>query len=186
MKNNIHRLTEDWRMYFCGSFIFATVDGEDRAMYVEDVVRTGDDTDTEGMEFLGIITRPNGDQDHGRWPANWREEFRPISGYYRLGNNQHKTWVTFNVPNRTQRKGVDNRNVLLNGTPGCSHLQMLKIFEQSQEYVSKPGTRDFYIKTNGEVHWKGFEVGRMTDGNFVANDHHKNKEALLWRLLQSI
>lgn len=173
-------------MYFCGSFIFAMIEGEYRTMYVEDVIRNGDDTDTDGMEFMGIVTRPNGDQENTRWAANIREEFRPISGYYRLGGNAAKSWVTFNVPNRTQRKGVDNRNVIIGGTPGASHLQMLRIFTQSLEYISKPGTRDFYITQGGNVRWKGLDVGSMVDGAFVANEHHKNKEALLWRLLQSI
>lgn len=186
MKNNIHRLTEDWRMYFCGSYIFALMNGEYCTMYVEDVVRNGDDTDTNGMQFIGIVTKPNGDQDNTRWDADLREEFRPISGYYRLGNNAAKTWVTYNVPNRTQRKGVDSRNVLLSGSPGCTALQMLKIFTQSLEYISKPGTRDFYVTNAGAVKWKGLDVGNMVDGAFVANEHHKNKEALLWRLLQSI
>lgn len=187
MKNNIHRLTEDWRMYFCGTYIFAAINGQYHIMLVDDVVRDGDDTQLEGMRFIGTVWDQEGHTSEGRWEANIREEFRPISGYYSLVNNQEvKTWVTYNVPNRTQRKGVDSRNVLLNNTPGCTPERLLKIFVQAQEYISRPGNRDFYIRTNGQVFWKGLEVGNMVDGAFVANDLHKNKEAVLWRLLQTI
>lgn len=187
MKNNIHRLTEDWRMYFCGTFIFAAIEGQYRVMQVDDVLRSGDDTQLEGMDFVGTIWDTEGNMSNGRWGAASREEFRPISGYYQLGQDPNvKAWVTFNVPNRTQKKGVDTRNVLLNNMPGCSPERLLKIFIQSQEYVSKPGNRDFHVKTNGRVFWKGLEVGNMVDGAFVASELHKNKEAVLWRLLQTI
>lgn len=185
MRNNIHRLTEDWRMYFCGTYIFAEFEGRYRTMFVDDVVRTGDDTKLEGMEFVGTSYDAEGNEYHNRWPADIRLEFRPISGYYELGTNGAKIWVTYNVPNRTQKKGVDARNVLLGGTPGCRSDKLVKIFTQAQGFISKPGSRDFYILTSGVVRWKGVEVGRMNGNEFVANDHHKNKEALLWRLLQN-
>lgn len=188
MKNNRHRLTEDWRMYFCGTYIFAFIQGVLKTMIVDDVTRVhgGDDTQLDGMEFHGITTDGDGNTQHEVWNAEIREEFRPISGYYVLGNNGRKSWVTFNVPNRTQKKGVDSRHVVVNNGTGATGAQLARIFVQAQEYISKPGNRDFYVMANGAVHWKGLEVGRMDGATFVANEAHKNKEAVLWRLLQSI
>lgn len=184
--NNIHRLTDDWRMYFCNSYIFALIDGNYRVMSVDDVVRTGDDRGTNGMQFQGHSWGLDGEPVYQEWSADIREEFRPISGYYDVGGRK-PSWITFHIPNRTQRKGLDSRNILVDGVPGgINPVGILKMFIQGLELVSKPGTRDFLKLEDGRVFWKGIHVGSMTDGVLVCNETHKNKEAMLWRLLQTI
>lgn len=122
----------------------------------------------------------------GSWLASIRDEFRPISGYYQLGARaDRRYWFQYTVPNRTQKKGLDPRYVLIDSSPGATATYLAQVYQQSQDFLSRPGARDFYIRAN-VVKWKGVEVGRMVDGNFVANETHKNKEALLCRLLQSI
>lgn len=186
MKNNLHRLTDDWRMYFAGTYIFAIIDGRYATMYVDDVERTGDDRDLDGMTFHGTVTYSNGDQEASSWLANVRDEFRPISGYYQLGNHRDRRyWFQYTVPNRTQKKGLDTRNALVDHAPGISARYLAQVYQQSQDFLSRPGARDFYVRGN-VVKWKGLEVGRMDGDVFVANENHKNKEALLCRLLQSI
>lgn len=186
-ENNIHRLTDDWRMYFNGTYIFSNINGEYRAMYVDDVVRTGDDRGLEGMVFSGNTYNIHGEVGHEEWTADRRIDFRPISGYYDVSGNGRKTWVTFHIPNRTQRKGLDSRNVIADGVPGTLNARKLvRMFIQSLEFMSKPGSRDFYIREDSRVSWKGMEVGNMVDGVLVCNEIHKNKEATLWRLLQTI
>lgn len=188
MNTNKHPLTEDWRMYFGATYIFSTASGEPRAMYVEDVERTGDDRQLEGMVFIGTIYNVHGEVEYGRWPAEQRDDFRPVSGYFDLESSGFRDrYVTFHVANRSQRKGIDARNVLINGAAnGIAGHRLCRIYAESLEMASRPGHRDFFIKPDQTVFWKGLRVGTMTDGVFVANEIHKNKEQQLWRLLQTI
>ena len=78
------------------------------------------------------------------------------------------------MPNRTQKKGLDSRHILVDSAPGASAHQLAQIYQQSQDFLSRPGARDFYVRAN-VVKWKGVEVGRMVDGNFVANETHKKQ-----------
>ncbi|AWY03068.1 hypothetical protein SCYZ1_12 [Pseudomonas phage SCYZ1] len=190
MNNNTHPLTEDWRMYFNGTYIFSTSNGEPQAMLVEDVERVdgGDDRQLDGMVFSGSTFNVNGELEWARWSADIRDDFRPVSGYFDLeGNGRRNRYITYHVANRSQRKGVDSRNILTNGNAsGMSGVRLARIYSQSLEMASRPGHRDFYIKEDGAVYWKGLSVGTMTDGAFTANQLHTNKEAMLWRLLQTI
>lgn len=190
MNNNTHPLTEDWRMYFNGTYIFSTAFGEPRAMLVEDVERNedGDDRQLDGMSFSGTVYNVNGEVEWGRWTADNRDDFRPVSGYFDLeGNGRRNRYITYHVANRSQRKGVDPRNILTNGqAQGMSGQRICRIYSQSLEMASRPGHRDFYISAENNVYWKGLQVGTMTDGVFTANNLHQNKEAMLWRLLQTI
>lgn len=190
MKNNTHPLTQDWGMYFNGTYIFSNASGESRCMSVENVEkkRGGDDTDLDGMEFVGTVFNIHGEVEYGRWSAEDRDDFRPVSGYFDItGDGLRDVHVTFNVNNRSQRKGVDPRNVLLNGMAlGVQARQLCRIYQQSLEMISRPGHRDFYVAPNGVVNWKGIHVGHLADNQFTAVEAHKNKEAMLWQLLQTI
>lgn len=183
---NRHPLTDDFRMYYNSTYIF--LDTEDRGtvcMYVQGVRCIGDDTKLDGMKFVGECYSATRDLGELEIKASQMIDHRLPSAYYQFGDV--KKFVTFNVPNRSQKKGLDARQVLLNSSPwspGGKHL--MKMYEQSLTMNSAPGNRDFYVVGN-VVNWKGLEVGTMDDaGRLSCNERWKSKEAMLWQLLQTI
>lgn len=185
---NRHPLTDDMRMYYAGTYIFRNAkDGTIEAMLVDGTERIGDDTLFDGFDFIGHVYTSdlNKEATYGRFNGTDLIEYRPFSGYYNLGGKAKK-YVTFAVNNRSQRKGIDSRNVLIgNRAAGLTGQQMVMIYEQSQAMCSNPASRDIYI-SGTKVHWKGNEVGTLTDGKFEANETHKQVEGLVCRLLQNI
>lgn len=187
---NQHPLTADYRMYLHDTYVFAFIDGELQTMCVSDTRRTGDDRTMEGFEVMGSVYNRDGriGEDWAQWPANILEAFRPISGYYDLtGRGQRNRYITFVVNNRTQRKGVDIRNVMVHGRQrGCHPNELVRIWEQSRDMPSRPGHRDFYQEASGKLHWKGSHIGRIEGENFIAEPDFEKYKDLVCRLLQSI
>lgn len=184
---NTHPLTGDFNMYYTGTYIFRLIDGVPHTMMVEGTEQDGDDTQLDGVLMLGTVFNERENLGFQRWPASTMEAVRPFSGYFNLaGGADERSYLTWSVNNRTQRKGVDPRNALVGGRPsGLSGSQMCKVFSQSLEMNSRPGYRDIYIK-DGTVHWKGLKVGTMGDSGYVANEQYKQLEVLICRLLQHI
>lgn len=184
---NTHPLTGDFSMYYSGTYIFAIIDGVPHTMMVEGTEKVGDDTQLDGVQMLGQVYNERQNVGFGRWLASTIEAVRPFSGYFNVNDpaasRNYLTWV---VNNRTQRKGIDPRNAVLDGRGfQLSGTQMCKVFAQSLEMNSRPGYRDIFIDDN-KVHWKGLHVGTMTDGAYVAEEKHKKLETLVCRLLQNI
>uniref|UniRef100_A0AB39C6W6 Virion structural protein n=1 Tax=Pseudomonas phage KV2023 TaxID=3234047 RepID=A0AB39C6W6_9CAUD len=182
--NNRHRLAGDFNMYYSSTFAFFRVDGEPRVVYVDDTESIGDDRQFDGFRLLGNVFRPDGGQYYGGVVYSEVEGVRPPSGYYDVfGSGERDTYVSFLVNNRTQRKGVDPRNVLINhGQQAVTGQMMIRIFLQAEEMISDPAHRDFFIK-DGVVNWKGVKVGQMVDNRLSVDEQFKNQEDLLCRLL---
>lgn len=189
---NQHPLTEDMRMYYGQTYIFREKDGKVEAMLVENTEAVGDDRLMDGFEFIGLVftsdTKPE-DAVYGRFLGSDMIEYRPFSGYYDLSKKGLRNrYVTFAVNNRSQRKGLDPRNILINGAPSGLHgWQIVELYEQSQQMCSNPASRDIFVTKAGEVHWKGQLVGTLgKEGKFTSNENHKPVEELVCRLLQNI
>lgn len=185
---NKHPLTDDFRMYFNGTVIFRDNSGEIEAMYVEGTERIGDDTTLDGFNLQGQTYSADKELGYARWVATDMINYRPISGYYDLnGKGARSYYVEFVVNNRSQRKGIDPRNIRVNGAPYIpTNHALCRIFAQSQDFISNPGLRDLFTNSKKEVYWKGIKVGKMTADGFVVNEQHKQVEGLVCRLLQSI
>ncbi|CCE60775.1 hypothetical protein tf_20 [Pseudomonas phage tf] len=192
MKGNKHPLQSsgDFGMYYNGTWVFSYVNGQPHAMYVEGTERVagGDETQLSGVLLIGNTFNADGDAGYSRWACDRIEDFRPISGYCDFGSGVRNKYVTYNVPNRTQKKGLDQRNILVNNRQtNLRGHQMVMLFTQTLGMVSSPADRDFYITGDnlGVVFWKGVEVGRLVNGALVCNETHKTKEIILCRLLQN-
>jgi hypothetical protein len=186
---NRHPLTEDFRMYFNNTYVFSMSNGEPQAMFVTGTTRLGNDTQLEGVGLLGDVYNARGLVAEGAtWAASTIETLRPPSGYYDLrGDGRRRSYVTFQVANRTNRKGVDPRTLLINNRQAhINGSSMARLYAQALEMNSRPGYRDFYRNPEGVVFYKGFEVGTMEEGQpFEANQENKSRESMLWRLLQA-
>ncbi|ARB31540.1 hypothetical protein B5P22_31025 [Pseudomonas tolaasii] len=184
---NQHPLTEDMRMYYAGTYIFRYgPEGEVQCMCVNGTERTGDDTKLDGFNFIGDVFNADKQID-GVWSFKGDQllDWRPFSGYYDI-DGKGKKYITFSVNNRTQRKGVDPRNIVLNGrSNGLNCKVMCKVFEQSLNMCSNPASRDIYVDGD-KVNWKGNLVGTIDKvGVFVPGDKHKQIEDFICRLLQN-
>lgn len=184
---NQHPLTADFQMYYSGTYVFRLINGVPHAMLVDGTERNGDDTQLEGVLFIGSVWDERNGLDVQQWPASEIDSIRPMSGYYNLNLNGDRRWyIQYSVNNRSQRKGFDSRNLIVDGEPnGLGGVKICRIYAQTLEMNSRPAHRDLWI--NGDkLHWKGTEVGTMTAGAFTAHEQFKSCEALICRLLQTI
>ncbi|UMO76479.1 hypothetical protein DNAM_530 [Pseudomonas phage BroderSalsa] len=184
---NRHPLTEDFRMYFSGTYVLRIADGgEVQAMYVETTDRNGDDTQLSGVTFMGSTYNSKGRVAVDSFSADQMIEFRPVSGYFDIGRGE-KEYISFTVNNRTQKKGIDPRCAMANGRGlDLNGKIVAKLFEQSQAMISNPAARDINVTKDGEVHWKGLHVGKTTGGEYTPIEQYKGLEKLVCRLLQNI
>ncbi|AUX83646.1 hypothetical protein FDJ32_gp17 [Pseudomonas phage NV1] len=184
---NQHPLTEDMRMYYAGTYIFRHgSEGEVQCMMVNGTERIGDDTKFDGFRFVGDIhTAEKSLPDVWTFRGDELLDWRPFSGYYDV-DGKGKRYITFSVNNRTQRKGVDPRNIVVNGRQNNLNCKiMCKVFEQSLTMCSNPASRDLWVN-DGKVHWKGNQVGTLDkEGVFTPGEHHKQIEEFVCRLLQN-
>lgn len=185
---NRHPLSADFNMYYNGTYIFRQGPKGYEAMMVEGTDRNGDDTMPSGVNLMGQAYNSAGELGFQTWTGDEIINFRPISGYYAVGRTKERSsYLSFSVNNRTQRKGFDPRNVLLNSSPWAPNGQrMVQIFEQAQGLDSRPGARDIFVDKAGKVHWKGVHTGTNTDGKYVSEEAFKQFEEIVCRLLQSI
>lgn len=185
---NKHPLAADFSMYYAGTYIFRQGQKGYEAMLVDQTEATGDDTRLDGFVMIGRTFNSKEDLGVKRWPADQIINFRPTSGYYDVGRGQRDSFITFAVNNRTQRKGIDTRNIIVNGGP--AHLdgtQMVKLFEQAQGMDSRPGQRDLFVDKSNNVHWKGAKVASVDGkGKVTMAEQFKQFEEIVCRLLQSI
>ncbi|BDA97009.1 hypothetical protein [Pseudomonas phage vB_PaS-HSN4] len=175
--NSDHPLAGDFTMYYGYTYAFFRKDGVPHVMYVEGPEYDGDDPRFDGFRLLGNVYRPDGSNYYGGVVYSEVESVRPSSGYYDVfGRGVRDTYVSFLVNNRTQRKGVDPRNILLNhGQQAITGDMLIRIFTQAEEMISAPSDRGFFIM-DGVVHWKGLKAGPTVDGRLSGGGLLKNQE----------
>lgn len=186
---NHHPLTGDFNMYYNGTYIFRYIDGVPHTMMVEGTERDGDDTQLDGVLMCGQVYNESDNLGYQQWRASTMEAARPFSGYFAVyDGTRERQYITWNVNNRSQRKGVDPRNAVLHGAPGngLNGSQVCKVLAQTADMNCKPGMRDLYVDSKDVVHWKGMKVGARVEGAFSPDDKFKQIEVLICRLLQSI
>ncbi len=182
---NTHPLTDDMRMYYSGTYIFREHKGVIQCMYVESTERIGDDRMMDGFEFIGPVSDHTGsDGEFKRWLGSDMIQYRPLSGYYDLdGSGVRDKYVTIALNNRTQRKGLDRRNVMVNGVQGeISPRQLCRMFAQSEELCSQPKARDTYVDGD-KAYWKGNLVGTIDGDKLVVLEPFDKMEGFLCQLL---
>lgn len=185
--NNDHPLAGDFTMYYGNTYVFFEKEGVPHVMYVEGTEEDGDDTRFDGFILLGrTYTLDDNEGRYSRVRFSDVVTDRPASGYYDIhGTGFRNVYVTFAVNNRTQKKGLDPRNFILNGIGSNGSLypvHVLRIFLQSRDMISSPSHRDFYTEEGKRVFWKGMLVGDLVEGQLVVKDEFKKQEGLLCRL----
>ncbi len=185
---NKHPLTDDMRMYYNGTYVFREKDGRIEAMFVDGTTRDGDDRQMAGVVFQGNTWNSDGGLDEIQWHGDELLPVRIVSGYYDLdGKGVRNKYLTYSINNRSQRKGVDVRNFMVNGGGFnfSGHL-LCRVVEQGGAMCSNPGYRDLFVGKE-KVYWKGNFAGTIQkDGSFKAEKPFANFEDYVCQLLRSI
>ena len=161
---NRHPLTRDFQMYYVGTWVVRQgAEGLD-VMYVRAVTHRGDDRNLENIQFHGEAHDATGHNlGEQTWIASQVVPRIPRYGYYNLGNGP--VYLTYNLNNRTNRKGLDTRTILVNGRPfrdTATGRAISMLFNQCEF----PGqfSRDLCVHSN-RILWKGQIVGTLVNGN---------------------
>lgn len=186
---NQHPLVADFQMYYRGCYVCRAVpDGYD-TMYVEAITADGDEREIANIRFVGHVFRCGAsgpEEELHTWRGDEIEVRIPRHGYYSLPGSTVPVYLSYVAQNRTNRRGLDPRTILINGrTKGdLRHRSINILFNQ----CLFPGqfSRDLCVYNNNLL-WKGMEVGTLVNGNVtIQTKYEKAKELICEQLGRSL
>lgn len=178
---NRHPLTNDFRMYYQGTYVTRDTPMGYEVMFVAAVDSAGDDTDPHNVVFRGRTWGPDG-QDislDSRWRGDEVQARIPRFGYYNFGDGP--VYVSYASNNRTNRKGLDARIILFNGQSGGLNGRKASVLFNQCEFPGQFG-RDLCV-SNNRLLWKGQTVGTLRNGDVVLRKNKEHLKELICKLL---
>lgn len=181
-ENNRHNLTDDFRMYYSGSYVCKS--GENNTldvMCVMDVLRKAnrDGTKIEHMLFTGEVSKAGNNSVMETWPGDDLVVFQPTTGYYRISDRTR--YISFNVGNRTNKKGFQANTTLADGQGFRPNIrQVWQLFNRTRP--DNTFGRDLWL-SSGKIFWKGLDIGKFHDGVLELNKEYNHIQEYVCKVL---
>ncbi len=179
---NTHPLVRDFNMYYGGTYIASEGPDGLSVMHVSEVTSEGDERLIENLRFVGKAWDPSGNYlGVQTWTGDQMVPRIPRCGYYDLPG-MGVVYVSYSIGNRTNRKGLDPKTVLVNNAGSRMNGQSIAILFNQCEFPGSFG-RDVCV-VNNKILWKGLEVGLLRSGEVTIWKDHEDSMEFICKLLQ--